>query len=105
MTAARARATDPWTSHAAAQSLLEDDLRESQRAVLYVLTRYAKKGIHDVGLIDLYEQVRDRDGLPMQSESGIRSRRAELVERGAVQRTGKTVVLESGRKALVWRPT
>jgi hypothetical protein len=39
---------------------------------------------------------------PRASESGIRSRRAELVDRGLVVDTGRRIRLESGRYAIVW---
>lgn len=39
---------------------------------------------------------------PRASESGIRTRRSELVKRGMIVDTGKRVTLDSGRQAKVW---
>jgi len=91
---ARARASDPWTSHAAAQSLESDKIRQSQEAVLSFLRRHG--GMDDSSLVKLYS------GSPQQSPSGLRTRRAELVEKGLVRDSGKTVTLPSGRRAIVW---
>jgi len=97
---AHARRTDPETSHAAAASLTPDTLRASQAAVLKVLENYPQ-GLTDVDLVDNYGNG-VRLGLPFQSASGIRSRRAELVAGGLVVDTGARAVLPSGRKAIVW---
>jgi hypothetical protein len=43
------------------------------------------------------------DLIPRQSESGIRTRRKELVERGLVEDTGRRDILVSGRKSIIWK--
>ena len=93
---ARARTSDPDTSHAAAQSLTPETLRLSQTAVLSVLTAYPA-GLTDQGLALVYG-----NRWPAQSESGLRTRRAELVRGGMVVDTGRRERLASGRQAVVW---
>lgn len=94
---AHARNTDPETSHAAAASLPDERLRRSQQAVYDVLQHCGP--LTDVELIMQYQRY---GGLPAQSESGIRTRRSELVRRGMVEWTGEKRRLVSGRQANVW---
>ena len=97
---AHARRTDPQTSHDAARSIGAPELRLSLSAVLDVI---ADRGpMDDRALIAAYFRDIDTGVRPMQSESGIRSRRAELVDRGLVRDTGERVTLPTGRKAIVW---
>jgi hypothetical protein len=90
---ARARNTDPVTSHLAAESV--DQVTKTQEYILRVL----RKPRHDVELVEAYSKYKTA---PRASESGIRSRRAELVDRGLVIDTGRRVRLSSGRYAIVW---
>ncbi len=90
---ARARVSDPVTSHEAAASV--DDVTATQEYVLKAL----RKARPDVELVEAYRKFKRA---PRASESGIRSRRAELVDRGLVIDTGRRVRLESGRYAIVW---
>lgn len=90
---ARARVSDPVTSHEAAESV--DRITETQEYVLKALRRPRV----DVELVEAYNRFKRA---PRASESGIRSRRAELVDRGLVVDTGRRVRLESGRFAIVW---
>ena len=87
----RARNTDPETSHEAAKSL--GDLRPRQRAVVRVFERWGQ--LTDGELRHLY------DG-PAQSDSGLRTRRSELVALGVLFDTGSRRVTGSGRKSIVW---
>ena len=98
-TQARARRTDPETSHAAAASLTVDGLRASQAAVL----KFLQEGgpMTDAALVEDYPQ--HAEDMPRQSQSGLRSRRAELTAGGLVEDTGRRVRLESGRQAIVWQ--
>ena len=89
----KARVSDPVTSHDAAESV--DRVTETQEYVLKALRRPRV----DVELIEAYRAFKRA---PRASESGIRSRRAELVDRGLVVDTGRRVRLESGRFAIVW---
>ena len=98
--AAKARTTDPSTSHAAAASITEDTLRESHTAVLGFLREYGP--LTDVDLVIGYTDAVGLGMYPRQSQSGIRSRRAELVAAGLVEDTGERTRLASGRQAIVW---
>ena len=91
----RARNSDPWTSHAAAQSVPTVFVRASQQAVLKVLRRYGP--LHDQHIIH-----RVRAWGFKASNSGIRSRRSELVYLGLVRNSGRTVKLPSGRNSIIW---
>jgi hypothetical protein len=102
MMPAYARRTDPETSHAAAASIGEDSLRASQAAVLAVLRTHGP--LVDVELDEMYDQMRiDGWPIPEQSPSGLRTRRRELVDLGFVIDTGERGMLESGRRAILWR--
>jgi hypothetical protein len=90
---ARARNTDPATSHEAAEAV--DNVTKTQEFILRCLRRPRP----DVELVAAYRNMKTA---PRASESGIRSRRAELVDRGLVVDTGRRVRLESGRYAIVW---
>lgn len=90
---AKARVTDPETSHVAAESV--DNVTETQAYILRALRRPRA----DVELVEAYRNFKRA---PRASESGIRSRRAELVDRGLVIDTGRRVRLDSGRYAIVW---
>lgn len=88
-----ARHTDPHTSHEAAAQV--DNLTATKQAILKALNHPRT----DVDLISAYQSLY---GAPRASESGIRSRRAELVAAGLVQDTGERIKLASGRRAIVW---
>lgn len=93
-----ARSSDPETSHEAAESVTH--VRRSQAAVLGVLAFLGPST--DNELISDYEEGIAKYGLPQQSPSGIRTRRAELVRDGLVKDSGKRTWLPSGRRAIVW---
>jgi hypothetical protein len=58
-----------------------------------------KKPRTDPELIEAYRNLKKA---PPASESGIRTRRAELVDKGFVVDTGTRSVTPFGRKAIVW---
>jgi hypothetical protein len=91
-----ARLTDPETSHEAAESVR--DVSETQQRILDLLTN---KPQTDFQLVENYR----RWNFGWFSESGIRSRRAELVSMGKVQDSGNREKLPSGRNAIVWERT
>jgi len=91
---ASARHTDPSTSHEAAMTV--GRITETQEFILKALKRPATD-------VDLLERYRNYKTAPYASESGIRSRRAELVKQGLVVDTGKRARLASGRNAIVWK--
>lgn len=97
---ARARRTDPDTSHAAADSLKREVVRESQNALLRVMRRI---GIAtDVDIAREYESECRAGRAPEQSPSGLRTRRKELCEMGFAFDTGRRVKLKSNRDAILW---
>lgn len=87
------RKTDPETSVEAGESVR--NVTETQDYILRVLRRPRA----DFQLVEAYRAYKRA---PRASESGIRSRRAELVERGLVVDSGARVIMPSGRRAIVW---
>ena len=99
----RARRTDRETSHEAAASV--KDLTQVQRAILRCL--YDGKPMCDFDLLVRYNG-RSFDlpaRYPRASDSGLRSRRAELERKGLVEDTGEKTKLPSGRRAVLFRIT
>jgi len=87
-----ARFTDPETSHEAARSVTNiTPLKEEilQRLMTPMTDR------------DLYAILFTSSRLIV-TESGVRSRRSELVQAGLVRDTGERVKLATGRRAIVW---
>lgn len=91
-----ARTLDPSTSHKAARSV--ENITATQKAIVAILAVPCS----DVELVDRYYAQVDAGRAPKASPSGIRSRRAELVEQGLVEDTGYRVKLASGRSAILW---
>lgn len=91
-----ARRTDPDTSWNAANTIDPDEINERQRHV-YEALRYVGPAT-DIELAVFYFN----SGRPWQSPSGLRTRRAELVDRGLVIDTGKRRPTTTGRPAIVW---
>tara|TARA_R110000787_G_scaffold7296_1_gene24995 strand:- start:466 stop:1011 length:546 start_codon:yes stop_codon:yes gene_type:complete len=100
---ARARSADPVTSHEAAASITSEALRASQGAVLSLLR--LRGPMTDSGIFAAYgvAAVAYETKLPSQSVSGMRTRRAELVQSGLVEFSGDFENLPSGRRSKVWR--
>ena len=94
---AHARRSDPETSHAAAASLSSEKLRASQAEVLRLLREHGP--MTDLDLIELAEESQTR-----QSDSGLRTRRKELVVKGLVRDSGKRFTM-GGRKHILWQAT
>lgn len=94
---ARARLTDPATSHAAAASV--DNLTATRRRILDVLRVFGP--MTDQQIRSTYLQVYDD---PI-SDSGLRTRRRELVDAEYVRDTGRRARLASGRNGIVWEAT
>lgn len=94
---ALARATDPKTSHQAAATV---NLTKGQRAVLAEFRLYHL--LTDEQLIAALS-VRARSCIDAKlSDSGARSRRAELVAAGMVRDSGQRSTTQAGRKTVVW---
>lgn len=95
----RARRGDPETSHWAAEGIT--GLRESLQAVWWVLAKYGPAVDYD--LVRYYVEAMAENDIPMQAESGIRTRRDELVKLGYVRWTGRwSPHPETGNDCRVW---
>jgi hypothetical protein len=92
-----ARLTDPETSWEAAKSI--SNLASTKAAILAIL---AKASMTDYQLVKEFNKQVQAGVIEPASESGIRSRRAELTKLGRVIDTGQREVLPSGRKAIIW---
>jgi len=88
-----ARKTDPHTSLEAAASLRAVRITKTRQAILACLRR------HPEGLTD--EQLNGFLNY-LASDSGLRTRRSELVEGGLVADSGKRLRSKSGRRMIVW---
>jgi hypothetical protein len=95
---ARARITDPETSHEAARSV--SNISETQRAIYYLLL---SKPSDDTDGYRVYTIAANAKLVPMLTESGYRSRRSELVDFGLVMDSGSRAKLPSGRSAIIWQ--
>lgn len=94
--AAHARSSDPATSHQAA-ARVTGNLRETQEHVLTVFRRHG--AMTDVELVQRYEE----SDLPPQSDSGIRTRRRELVDLGEVEDSGEKKSIPPHGPAIIWK--
>lgn len=91
---ARARHTDPDTSHAAAATVGE--LTERQEAVITVFKMEARF-LLDEELVAAYRSWQGSMGLPSQTDSGIRSRRSEIFnERSLLEQGDKRRMTTGG---------
>lgn len=91
---AKARHTDPKTSHEAAATV---NLTNGQEMVLEALQRGGP--MHDE-MIKIEVSCVQGDFISL---SGCRTRRKELVDLGLVEDSGTTVLTEHGRKTIVWK--
>lgn len=89
-----ARTTDPETSHEAAASVR--DIRASQKQVFDLLATLVGGATDD----ELIRYAR-RCGV-MQSDSGLRTRRAELVRLGLVRDSGRRGYTALLRRSIIW---
>jgi hypothetical protein len=92
----RARATDPPTSHAAAASVNASGLTDRQVAVLLLFREVGQMTDEEV------EHHYGEHGGPVQSDSGLRTRRHELVDLGYLAETPLRRPTVGGRQAIVW---
>ena len=90
---AHARRTDPETSHKAAASV--ENLTSKQAAILEMLR------MGPACDSEIYDRLW-KAGYKM-SDSGARTRRDELVERGLVEFADRYVTLKSGSRSRVWQ--
>lgn len=96
---AKARKTDPKTSHAAADSVR--NITATHERILDILREYGP--MNDEQIADICEYQVQKADMPHVSESGLRSRRSELVARGLVVDSGDRVKMRSGRNSIVWK--
>ena len=90
---AHARKSDPETSHEAAESV------EVVKNQLYVLAAFSQIcPCTDKTLVATYQRLSEHT----QSDSGIRTRRKELVRKGIVRWTGDWVRGDTNRRERVW---
>lgn len=90
---ARARVSDPETSHLAASAI--NDLRQAQQEVLAIFHEFGE--MTDETLLARAEVVGVK-----QSPSGLRTRRRELVDAGLVVFTGRRAQTVSGNPSRIW---
>lgn len=87
------------TSFQAARSIKTENITKTMSGILEILT---KAPLHDEALEQTYNALSISQIYPFASPSGIRSRRAELVEMGLVVDSGERVKTRSGRSSIVW---
>lgn len=83
---------------------LLSEVRKSQLSVLNVLKRRPVQGFTDEELIYSYRLQAAAGRVPRQSESGIRTRRAELVKLGLVVPTGEKRSMSTGGEGRIFVP-
>lgn len=93
-----ARITDPETSHEAAKSVSK--LRDMYDTMIIAFETLGP--MNDEQLIKLWRVGVNELGWRSASESGIRSRRSELVAQGKLKDSGKRQKMQSGRLSIVW---
>lgn len=100
---AHTRAGMPATSFEAADSVIRPN--EKQNAVLEAFKSNMPDPMHDEELIHHYHFLRSEfsDRFPQQSDSGIRSRRAELVSKGLLVNSGSRAKTRAGRSTIIWK--
>ncbi len=94
----RTRTGDPETSRQAAESVT--DLTGKQGHILELLRSIGPSTDEQINTLYNAEVYLGR--LPMQSDSGLRARRSELVTLRLVRWNGEKQTLISGRNARVW---
>ena len=97
---ALARTLDPATSHQAAASII--DARPTMKTIMDILRHGAAS---DEVIAYVYNGLVEAGRAPLASPSGLRSRRAELVDLGMVEDSGIRTTLVTNRKAIVWQLT
>lgn len=98
---ARARRTDPETSHAAAASIPVRKITEAHHYLHALFQIYG--AMSDTEAWNRYQYARGSDNdVPRMSPSGFRTRRSELVARGLLRDSGVRHTLASGRLSIRW---
>lgn len=94
-----ARATDPGTSWAAAGSVRNQT--QVHRFLISLLRQFGPMTDEEIAHRWKHQQV--EWDLPLTSDSGLRTRRKELVDMGVAEATGEERRTKSNRKTKVWR--
>lgn len=94
---AHARNTDPHTSHEAAATV---KVTRNGFALLTFINTSMPPKFTDKQLVAAYQKAQGRPGVPHQAESGIRTRRKELTDRGHLRSAG--TVKFGTRSERVW---
>ena len=100
------RTTDPDTSRDAALSLDESKMTQTMKDILYCLRTFGpmidEKLIEHHNALQYSRQIHEEECF-YASESGIRTRRSQLVKLGLVEDTGfRSPTRSSGKSAIVW---
>ncbi len=93
-----ARHTDPETSHKAAHSVT--GITESQARVLALVKQFGP--LSDPEIRHRWQEMVDGGDYPPITDSGLRTRRAELVRRDKLRDSGVRTKTPSGRECIVW---
>jgi hypothetical protein len=98
---ARARDTDPVTSHEAAESVSQASMTRTRERILLILQ--TRRSLSDLGIWDAWQRKWWQEaGQSQISPSGLRTRRSELVRLGLIRDSGQYEILPSGRRAILW---
>lgn len=92
---AKTRANAAKTSQKAAASVQR--MTRKRQDVMATFRRFG--ALTDEQLVSVYASM---DDVTDQSESGLRTRRSELVRMGLLTDTGQTRPIRSGRQAILW---
>jgi len=88
------RTTDPTTSHEAARSISK--LAETYSMITHLFKTYGP--MNDQRLLEVWDKAQ----LKPISDSGLRSRRSELVAAGKLVDSYERTPMPSGRQSIVW---
>lgn len=94
------RNSDPHTSHLAALSESDPEHTSRTKEAILVILKY--QAMTDSEMIRVYRDLVEFGDAPKASDSGLRSRRSELVAAGLVEFAGFGVS-DLGRKSIVWQ--
>ena len=96
---ARARRTDPETSHQAAASVRK--ISDTHRRIVVMLQRHPE-GMTDEGMYRWWMAYREAQGWPSITPSGLRTRRSELQRRGDIVAADEKGRTAAGRACTIW---
>lgn len=96
---AHARSTDPSTSQIAALKV-SSNLSENQQSVLEAFIEGG--AMTDVELVRFYQSNTGSFFWPLQSESGLRTRRKELTDVGLIVNTLRKIRVDGHGLSIVW---